>query len=219
MSKQYETVIGLEVHVELATKTKIFCGCSTAFGGAPNTHTCPVCTGMPGSLPVLNKKVEDKPLVILNILSFLYPLVGLILYLSMKKSTPYRAKKCGKYALIGTIVSVVIFIIVGIILAITLNNVVNSEIAKYSDEINNKAIVMYEEENKKQYTCYNLYKLDNNSDYVGSVSIDKDGNDYIVKTYITKDNTYFRAEYKNKKRTSFNNIINNNPKINLYCVD
>ena len=59
MAKQYETVIGLEVHVELATKTKIFCGCSTAFGGAPNTHTCPVCTGMPGSLPVLNKQVVE----------------------------------------------------------------------------------------------------------------------------------------------------------------
>ena len=57
--KQYETVIGLEVHVELATKTKIFCGFSTEFGGAPNTHTCPVCTGMPGSLPVLNKKVVE----------------------------------------------------------------------------------------------------------------------------------------------------------------
>ena len=59
MSRQYETVIGLEVHVELATKTKIFCGCSTEFGGAPNTHTCPVCTGMPGSLPVLNKQVVE----------------------------------------------------------------------------------------------------------------------------------------------------------------
>ena len=57
--KNYETVIGLEVHVELATKTKIFCACSTAFGGAPNTHTCPVCTGMPGSLPVLNKQVVE----------------------------------------------------------------------------------------------------------------------------------------------------------------
>lgn len=57
--KQYETVIGLEVHVELATKTKIFCGCSTAFGGEPNTHTCPVCAGMPGSLPVLNRQVLE----------------------------------------------------------------------------------------------------------------------------------------------------------------
>ncbi len=59
MSKQYETVIGLEVHVELATRTKIFCSCSTEFGGAPNTHTCPVCTGMPGSLPVLNRQVVE----------------------------------------------------------------------------------------------------------------------------------------------------------------
>ena len=64
MSKQYETVIGLEVHVELATKTKIFCACSTAFGGAPNTHTCPVCTGMPGSLPVLNKQVVEYALAV-----------------------------------------------------------------------------------------------------------------------------------------------------------
>ncbi len=53
----YEMVIGLEVHVELKTKSKIFCSCSTAFGAAPNTQCCPVCTGMPGTLPVLNEQV------------------------------------------------------------------------------------------------------------------------------------------------------------------
>ncbi len=64
MSKTYETVIGLEVHVELSTATKIFCGCTTTFGGSPNTHTCPVCTGMPGSLPVLNKAVVEKAMAV-----------------------------------------------------------------------------------------------------------------------------------------------------------
>ncbi|NLE25441.1 MAG: Asp-tRNA(Asn)/Glu-tRNA(Gln) amidotransferase subunit GatB [Clostridiaceae bacterium] len=56
---RYEIVCGIETHIELATKTKIFCGCTTAFGGDPNTHCCPVCTGQPGSLPVLNKKVVE----------------------------------------------------------------------------------------------------------------------------------------------------------------
>ena len=56
----YEVVIGLEVHVELNTATKIFCSCSTAFGAAPNTQVCPVCTGMPGVLPVLNRQVLEK---------------------------------------------------------------------------------------------------------------------------------------------------------------
>lgn len=56
---EWEIVMGLEVHVELATKTKIFCSCTTEFGGAPNTHCCPVCTGMPGTLPVLNKSVLE----------------------------------------------------------------------------------------------------------------------------------------------------------------
>ena len=55
----WETVIGLETHVELATQTKIFCSCTTQFGGDPNTHCCPVCTGMPGALPVLNAKVLE----------------------------------------------------------------------------------------------------------------------------------------------------------------
>ncbi len=55
----YEIVIGLEVHAELSTKTKIFCSCSTEFGGEPNTHTCPICMAMPGTLPVLNEKVVE----------------------------------------------------------------------------------------------------------------------------------------------------------------
>ena len=56
---EFTPVIGLEVHAQLKTRTKIFCACSTAFGAPPNTHTCPVCLGMPGVLPVLNKKVVD----------------------------------------------------------------------------------------------------------------------------------------------------------------
>lgn len=56
---KYETVIGLEVHVELHTKTKIFCGCSTSFGAPPNTHTCPICLGHPGVLPVLNRQAVE----------------------------------------------------------------------------------------------------------------------------------------------------------------
>ena len=56
---EFEPVIGLEIHAQLKTNTKIFCGCSTSFGAPPNTHTCPVCLGMPGVLPVLNKKVVE----------------------------------------------------------------------------------------------------------------------------------------------------------------
>ena len=59
MKAGYEMVIGCEVHVELGTQTKIFCGCSTAFGAEPNTQCCPVCMGMPGTLPVLNQKVVE----------------------------------------------------------------------------------------------------------------------------------------------------------------
>ena len=56
---EFETVIGLEIHAQMKTESKIFCGCSTSFGSPPNTHTCPVCLGLPGSLPVLNKRVVE----------------------------------------------------------------------------------------------------------------------------------------------------------------
>ena len=59
---EYEPVIGLEIHAQLKTESKIFCGCSTKFGGSPNTHTCPICLGMPGVLPVLNRKVVEYAL-------------------------------------------------------------------------------------------------------------------------------------------------------------
>jgi aspartyl-tRNA(Asn)/glutamyl-tRNA(Gln) amidotransferase subunit B len=62
MKMNYETVIGLEVHAQLLTKTKIFCSCSTGFGAEPNTHVCPVCLGMPGVLPVLNRQVVEYTL-------------------------------------------------------------------------------------------------------------------------------------------------------------
>jgi aspartyl-tRNA(Asn)/glutamyl-tRNA(Gln) amidotransferase subunit B len=60
MPTAYETVIGLEIHCELNTKSKVFCRCSTEFGGEPNSHTCPVCTAMPGTLPVLNRQAVEK---------------------------------------------------------------------------------------------------------------------------------------------------------------
>src|SRR5436305_12669881 len=59
VSTKYEPVIGLEVHVQLLTRSKIFCGCSTAFGAPPNTNVCPVCLGFPGALPVLNRSAVD----------------------------------------------------------------------------------------------------------------------------------------------------------------
>ncbi|MFT8395990.1 Asp-tRNA(Asn)/Glu-tRNA(Gln) amidotransferase subunit GatB [Propionibacterium sp.] len=58
--ERFDVVLGLEVHVELSTKSKMWCGCSTAFGAAPNTHTCPVCLGLPGSLPVVNRKAVES---------------------------------------------------------------------------------------------------------------------------------------------------------------
>jgi aspartyl-tRNA(Asn)/glutamyl-tRNA(Gln) amidotransferase subunit B len=59
VSDRYETVIGLEVHVQLATKTKLFCGCEVVFGAPPNTHTCPICAGHPGVLPVPNARAIE----------------------------------------------------------------------------------------------------------------------------------------------------------------
>ena len=59
MTVEFEAVIGLEVHAQLSTKSKIFCACSASYGASPNENTCPVCTGMPGVLPVLNRRAVE----------------------------------------------------------------------------------------------------------------------------------------------------------------
>ena len=69
----YEAVIGLESHVELSTTTKLFCGCPNEFGGDPNTRVCPVCLGLPGSLPVLNRTVVEYALRLATALDFEVP--------------------------------------------------------------------------------------------------------------------------------------------------
>ena len=61
---EYEATIGIEVHVQLNTNTKIFCSCPNQFGDTPNKNICPVCTGLPGSLPVLNKRVVDSAILV-----------------------------------------------------------------------------------------------------------------------------------------------------------
>ena len=62
MNEPYTIIIGLEVHVQLLTRTKLFCGCSTKFGAPPNTQTCPICIGMPGTLPVMNRRAFELSL-------------------------------------------------------------------------------------------------------------------------------------------------------------
>ena len=81
MNRNWETVIGLEVHVELATKSKIFCACSTASGNTPNTHCCPICMGFPGVLPVLNEQVLDFAIK-----------AGLVLNCEIEKHTKFDRK-------------------------------------------------------------------------------------------------------------------------------
>lgn len=162
----------------------------------------------------------DKPSTGLNTLSFLWPFIGLILYLTMRGNTPVKAKKCGKWALIGTIISVLFFVLLFVTLFISLNKVGNSDIAKFSNEVENAATEKYKSSNLNYSKCYNINEILSDIDnYSGSVRVSRMEDGYAVKTYISKDNSYLVSEYYNGKRTSFNMRTSLNFNVNDNCSE
>lgn len=167
----------------------------------------------------LKKKnaIEDRPNTGLNIISFLWPFVGLILFISLKSKTPIKAKRCGKFALFGFILYIILVIIFLTILFTSLNKINKSEIAVFSNEVTKDVILRYESDSLTSIKCYTLHEISNNNNYYGSVRVMKIKNGYKVKTYISDGNVYLVSEYYNGKKNSFN--MTTGDKLNLTCND
>lgn len=167
----------------------------------------------------LKKKnaIEDRPNTGLNIISFLWPFVGLILFISLKSKTPIKAKRCGKFALFGFILYIILVIIFLTILFTSLNKINKSEIAVFSNEVAKDVILRYESDSLTSIKCYTLHEISNNNNYYGSVRVMKIKNGYKVKTYISDGNVYLVSEYYNGKKNSFN--MTTGDKLNLTCND
>lgn len=162
----------------------------------------------------------DKPSIGLNIISFLWPLIGFILYLTMKRDTPVKAKKCGKWALIGVVTVILIFVIVFAVVFISLNKVGNSDIAKFSSKVEIAATEKYKSSNLNYSKCYNINEILSDIDnYSGSVRVTRVESGYVVKTYISKGNYYLVSEYHSGKRISFNMKNSSNFNINNNCSE
>lgn len=157
----------------------------------------------------------NKENILLNFVSFLFPIVGLILYFILRKKKDINYKKCGKFALFGFTIYIILVIIILIILYVSLSKVNNSDIAKFSDTLKDEATFLYDIE--REDACYKISDIMPYSSYYGSVKVLNIKGKTKVKTYVSDGSTYLVSEYINGKKNSFN--MTTSDRLNLICSD